>query len=54
MIGIGKEFELKNLGPVKQYLGVDVERNENGADLLTKPLGPQRLKALIRIAGVTE
>lgn len=36
---IGKEFELKDLGPVKHYLGIDIERNSKGEFLISQSGG---------------
>lgn len=50
MTSIGNEFELKKLGNVKQYLGIDVERR-NGEFFISQE---QHIEKIIREAGLEE
>lgn len=48
---IGKRFEIKDLGGVKHYLGIDVHRDEKGRFLISQPL---YIKEIIKEAGLEE
>ena len=34
---IGKKFEITNLGGASHYLGIDIERDDNGRFLISQP-----------------